>query len=238
MEENGTLQDVRVFTDLLDDVRGLCDRHVTFALVHHENKGGKVSGAWEGCGDTLLHVQGQGHGRTRLYVQKARWASEQHGTALHLAWTDGEGFAVEDKPELDDETIGEQILAAILENPGTAWGKVEEATPGVNRQRRREVRDGLLVAGEIVNVAKVDGVEVLLTECVERKPTRLFLAGDPTIAHLRPESGAVAAQSAPAGGTGGPAQLRRAPRPIGGAGVGAAAYPDDDDGSADDDIPF
>ena len=79
----------------------------TFVLVHHENKGGKVSGAWEGVGDTLLHVQGQGHGRTRLYVQKARWSSSHHATSLQLVWTDGEGFEVEDKPELDDDTIAD-----------------------------------------------------------------------------------------------------------------------------------
>jgi predicted ATP-dependent serine protease len=105
MDDAGTLQQTQEFIRLLDMVRVLCGRRVTFVLVHHENKGGKVSGAWEARGDTLFHAQGQGNGRTRLFIQKARWASAQHGTALQLVWTDGEGFAVEDNPELDDDAI-------------------------------------------------------------------------------------------------------------------------------------
>ena len=133
MDEAGTLQEVRDFMALVADVRERAGRRVAFMLVHHENKGGQVSGAWEGAGDTLLHVTGQGHGRTRLYFQKARWSSAHHATALEPAWADGEGFAVDDSPELDDDTLAEQILAFIGENPGTGWAKVEKATPGIER---------------------------------------------------------------------------------------------------------
>jgi hypothetical protein len=203
MNEAGTLQEVRDFMALIAAVRELAARHVTFVLVHHENKGGQVSGAWEGAGDTLLHVQGQGHGGTRLFVQKARWSSVYHATALNLVWTDGDGFGVEDKVELDDQTLAGHIVDVIRKNPGIGWGKVEEATPGVNRQRRRDVRDGLFAAELIVNVVSQDGADVALDHCPERKAARLFAADDPTIAHLRPDSGAAAAQLEPDSGAAG-----------------------------------
>lgn len=85
MEAAGTLQEVRDFLALVNDVRARAGRRFANVLIHHENRGGKVSGAWEGAGDTLLHVQQQSHGRLRLYVQKARWSSEQHATSLQLA---------------------------------------------------------------------------------------------------------------------------------------------------------
>lgn len=220
MNEAGTLQEVRDFMTLVGQVREQSGRRVAVALVHHENKGGQVSGAWEGAGDTLFHVQGQGHGRIRLHIQKARWSSAHHATTLQLVWADDEGFALEDKPELDDQTLAEQIRAAIDQDPGTTWTKIGEATPGVNRQRRMAVRDGLLAAGQIVNVVKdEDGAEIALAYCPERRASRFHLAGDPTIRHLLPARGAGGEQIAPArGAEGGNLHLLPAPRPIGGAG--------------------
>jgi KaiC/GvpD/RAD55 family RecA-like ATPase len=159
MNEAGTLQQVRDFMGLVQKLREQTGRHLTVILVHHENKGGQVSGAWEGAGDTLFHVQGQGHGRTRLYIQKARWSSSHHATALNLLWTEGEGFAVEDKPELDDAAIAEAILAYVREHAGTGWGKVEEAVRGVGNTTLREVRDGLLSAWKLVNVVKGEALD-------------------------------------------------------------------------------
>jgi hypothetical protein len=40
----GTLQETREFLQLLADVRRRAGRPVTFVLVHHENRAGKVSG--------------------------------------------------------------------------------------------------------------------------------------------------------------------------------------------------
>ncbi len=102
MDEAGTLQQVRDFLSLVADVRARSGRRITVILVHHENKGGAVSGAWEGSGDTLLHVEARGLGHTCLRVQKARWSSEHHGITLDLAWTDGEGFAVEHRRQIHD----------------------------------------------------------------------------------------------------------------------------------------
>jgi hypothetical protein len=222
MNEAGTLQEVRDFMRLLAALRARTGRALTIVLIHHENKGGQVSGAWEGSGDTLMHVQGQGHGKTRVHVQKARWASAYHAQTFHLTWTEGDGFEVDERPELDDNTLADLILAHVGENAGTSWTKVEEATPGVNRQRRRDVRDRLLTGGRLVNVVKEDGDEVAIDTCPERKTSRLYLADDPAISHLRPAPGAAAAQSAPGRGAEGQLHLRPAPRPIGAQGVGAA----------------
>jgi AAA domain len=225
MNEAGTLQEVRNFMALLADVRCIADRPVTFVLIHHENKGGQVSGAWEGSGDTLFHVQGQGRGKTRLYIQKARWSSARHATSLQLRWTEGEGFEVEEKPELDDAAIAEKILVAVGESPGKSWSKVEDATPGVGRKRRMDVRDGLFRSGRLVNVVKRDGALVALAECPERVASHLYQADDPSISHLLPEPGADGEQTVLGWGAGGTAHLLPAPRLKGEQGVGEQFAP-------------
>ncbi len=96
MEEAGTLQQVRDFMKLVDDVRAKAGRPLAVILVHHDNKAGNVSGAWEGAGDTLLHVEARGPGYTALEIQKARWSSEHHGQKLKLAWVPGDAFSVSD----------------------------------------------------------------------------------------------------------------------------------------------
>jgi hypothetical protein len=85
MNEAGTLQQVRDFLKLVHAVRTKAGRRLAVILAHHENKGGTVSGAWEGSGDTLLHVEARGNGSTDLHVQKARWSPEHHGAKLKLA---------------------------------------------------------------------------------------------------------------------------------------------------------
>jgi hypothetical protein len=123
MDEAGTLQQVRDFMYLIAEVRRESGRRLTVTLVHHENKGGAVSGAWEGAGDTLLHVEQRGPGHTHLFIQKARWSSEHHGTHLALTWTDGEGFEVEDERDL---------LAEVLELLSDGrWRTVDEIRKAV-----------------------------------------------------------------------------------------------------------
>jgi hypothetical protein len=108
-----------------------------------KNRAGQVSGAWEGVGDTLLHVTAMGHGKTRLHIQKARWSSTSHLKTLNLAWSDGDSFEVEDKTELDHDTLAEQIITAIAETPRISWTKVEQKTRGAGKVRRRKVRPPL-----------------------------------------------------------------------------------------------
>jgi hypothetical protein len=217
METARTLQDVRAFLALVTDLRQRSSRRLVVVLVHHENKGGKVSGAWEGVGDTLVHVQAQGQGRLRLHWQKTRWASDYHSSAMQLLWAEGDSFTVSE--ELDEETLVERILDYIAANGGTGWTAVAEATPGVNHKRRMEVRDRLFGQRRIVNARRKKGEpEEALFEVEEAKRCRLYVADDPAIAHLLPRSGAVGEQTAPPWGEGGDTQLLPAPRPLRGAG--------------------
>jgi hypothetical protein len=210
-DKPGTIPETREFGLLVDKVRDLSGRPVVFVLVHHENARGKVSGAWGGVGEALLHVTAQGRGKLRLYIEKARWSSELHQTGLQLAWAEGDSFTVEEKPELDDEAVAELIVVAVGDDPGIGWTKVEKATPGVGDHTRRRVRDQLLREGVIVNVGKDEnGVQVALDHCPPKKAAHLYPAEDPTIRHLRLRSAAVEPQSAAAGGDGGNEHLRPA----------------------------
>lgn len=144
MTEAGTIPEVRAFMALLNEVRAQAGRIVTFVLVHHENKAGTISGAWEGVGDTLLHVLGQGQGSTRLHVQKSRFSTTHHGATLQLAWTEeGEGFRVVEQVERTDDDIESELLAAVLASGGRAWSAVEEGVKG-KAGRKREIRDRLV----------------------------------------------------------------------------------------------
>lgn len=105
MNAAGTLQEVRAFMEYVADVRAQIGRPLTVILVHHENKGGTVSGAWEGAGDTLLHNEKRGNGSTDVHIQKARHASESHDTTLHLAWTPGDGFRLKDERDVHAEML-------------------------------------------------------------------------------------------------------------------------------------
>lgn len=148
---------------------------------------------------------------------------------LQLVWSDGDGFTLEDKPELDDNVLADLIVAAITENPGVGWTKVEAAVKGIRNDRKRAVRDGLLRDRRILNVVKQDGLEVALDHCPERSPARLYLAEDPTISHLRPSRGADGAQVVPLWAEGTDQPLRPAPPPIRAQGRGAdPAAPEND----------
>ena len=129
MVGHGTIEEVRNFLACLADVRRRAGRQVAFIVVHHENRAGQVSGAWEGAGDTLIHVRKRSHGRTGLHVDKARWAPAWHGKTLELLWRDGERYEVEAKPELSDDDIAEKIVDALGGNPGIGWTQRRGAHP-------------------------------------------------------------------------------------------------------------
>lgn len=120
MEELGTLQQVRDFMALIAAFRRRTCRRLVIILIHHENKGGAVSGAWEGAGDTLLHTEVKARGKTTLTVQKARWSGEWHKRKLELGWTDGEGFEVIDEGERHLES---EIGRHLAERP---WRTAKE----------------------------------------------------------------------------------------------------------------
>jgi AAA domain len=149
MEGGGTPDDVRAFVGLLAAVRALLDTAVTFLVIHHENRAGQVSGAWEPIPDLLVHVQGQGHGRLRVYWQKARWSSQLHATAIALRWADGESFEPEEPTQSTPERVWEEIEAFVLANGGCSWNDVEANVQGqsvyLRRRRGQMLDDGVLV---------------------------------------------------------------------------------------------
>jgi hypothetical protein len=158
MVGGGTPDEIRAFDELLDEVLRLVDRPFAILAIHHENRAGQISGAWERVPDTLVHVTAQGNGRTRVYWQKCRWASALHETSSHLIWADGETYTVEAKPEVTDDTMRDDLLTAVRENGGTSWTKLRD-----NRDVRGNgtelatVRDRLIAEGALVNTAARDG---------------------------------------------------------------------------------
>jgi hypothetical protein len=173
MVGGGTLDEVGAFVGLVEQVRAALERPLAGAFVHHENKAGTVSGAWEGASDTLAHVVGLGHGATRLEWEKVRWGSSLHGRAWKLVWAEGESFELDETPEVTDEDIRAGVLAAVKAQPGCTAKALEQAVEG-NAARIREMRDALLDEGELVNLGGGKGG-------VGGGGMRLYLADDAPI---------------------------------------------------------
>jgi hypothetical protein len=91
----GTPDDVNDFSNFISDLRARAGRPFALWIVHHENKSGDVSGAWERLPDTLVHVSAQGNGKTRVHWRKVRWSSRLHNTSVLLNWDDG-GFTIDE----------------------------------------------------------------------------------------------------------------------------------------------
>lgn len=97
----GTPDDINEFDRLIRDLREQTERRFALWIVHHENKAGDVSGAWERYPDSLVHIQARGNGRTHIQWRKVRWSSTLHGTGMELLWREGHSFELEVKPERD-----------------------------------------------------------------------------------------------------------------------------------------
>jgi hypothetical protein len=83
MEGAGTSDEIRDFLTNVDEALRACQQRPALFVVHHENKAGTVSGAWEREPDTLVHVQGQGH--TTPPGTRSRSATKQSCTATPTA---------------------------------------------------------------------------------------------------------------------------------------------------------
>jgi AAA domain len=170
----GTPEEIRRFEEHVTDLRQRVERPFALLVVHHENRAGRISGAWERLPDTLVHVTAQGNGRTRVFWQKARWSSAMHGTISQLVWADGESYEVEDKPEVTSETMRDELLAAVAALPGGSWTKIRdhkvkgERVVRGNTTELAAVRDRLVREGLLVNTAAREG------------QFQLWLADDPT----------------------------------------------------------
>ena len=124
MEGGGTPDEVRAFV-CATPRRGLHsgdpDAALAFILLHHENKAGEVSGAWGADPDTLVHVELDGHQRTKLTWEKCRWALAHHGKVEIYRWlpdTAGlELLDLLDGPQTATTTLDEMLAEWLLANP-------------------------------------------------------------------------------------------------------------------------
>jgi hypothetical protein len=155
MKGGGTLDEIEEFMALVEDVRERAEHDVAFRIIHHDNRAGQISGAWEGVPDVLVHVQPQGQGHVRIFWQKVKWASALHQATTHLTWADGDSFAIEDKPEITEETIAEELEARVREKGGQTWTDLRGQIKGNDREKA-SVRDRLVAKGVLVNTAKRD----------------------------------------------------------------------------------
>jgi hypothetical protein len=162
-EGGGTPKEIQAFVDVLELVRAELERPLAYELIHHENKAGGVSGAWEGATDTLVHVQARGNGHTALVWKKARWASEIHGKTWKLDWATGETFELDETPETTDEDIAETLLGLVRESPGRSWNGYDKDLGG-NAGRKRAIRDELLEDGRLVNDGTAKAMKLYLPE--------------------------------------------------------------------------
>ncbi|HEX5582516.1 bifunctional DNA primase/helicase [Gaiella sp.] len=161
MDAPGTIAEARGFLQqTLEPIRRLLDRPIAFLLLHHEAKGGKVSGAWEGVGDTLMHLQAHGHGKAALRLQKVRYGSGLQSTTINLVWGDGATFVVDEtaQPSRPERTWND-IAAYVLAHGGCAWNEVEDNVSGKGAYLRRR-RKEMLADGELINVGRGQAFEL------------------------------------------------------------------------------
>jgi hypothetical protein len=139
----GTPDDVSEFNTMIVDLHSLTPRQFALWIVHHENKAGDVSGAWERLPDTLVHVSAQGNGRTRVHWRKVRWSSRMHNTSVVLLWDDG-GFTLEEARQRD---LADELLDAFHKDD--RWRTATEAGGliAANKDRVREVLTQLVIEG-------------------------------------------------------------------------------------------
>lgn len=163
VEGGGTPEQVQAFVDLLEQVKVELGRPLAYDLIHHENKQGDVSGAWEGTTDTLIHMQKRGPGASALVWQKTRWASELQGKTWKLLWRPGLRYEIDETPELTDEFIGETLLAIVREAPGESWNHYEGLLQG-QAKRKRAIRDALLAGGDLLNLGTEKTMRLWLPE--------------------------------------------------------------------------
>lgn len=107
---NGTLGEARAFMAGVARFRERTGRPLAVVLIHHDNRAGLVSGAFEGVVDTLLRTEVHAAGKTVLHFEKVRWAPKWHRRRLDLRWTEGEGFEVAEGRG-DDSDLLDRIVS-------------------------------------------------------------------------------------------------------------------------------
>ena len=148
MVGGGTPDEIMAFENCLAETRDLAQDHpFAWWIVHHENKSGDVSGAWERVPDVLCHVQGRGHGRTHLTWRKARWSSTLHGTSVDLTWADGHGYSLAEAPPERD--LYAELPGAMPGDGSWSTGKELAQLIGAREESVREVAAALAESGAL-----------------------------------------------------------------------------------------
>jgi hypothetical protein len=129
----GTPDEVSDFERLLLTTRQLVARPFGLWVVHHENKAGDVSGAWERVPDALCHVQAQGNGHTKVTWRKARWSDRDHGRTMNLHWVvESRSFTVAEEVSYDLYAEVEDLFRTDDE-----WRTVTEVSKAIGRNKAR-----------------------------------------------------------------------------------------------------
>jgi hypothetical protein len=126
LRDNGTLPQARDFMAKVQRLRDGTGRPLATLLIHHDNRQGLVSGAFEGVVDTLLRTEVPRRGKTVLHFEKCRWAPSFHRQRLDLRWTEGEGFEVATGAGGDDRDLAANIVAWLREQPPSTAEQIAE----------------------------------------------------------------------------------------------------------------
>lgn len=205
----GTPEEVSAFERLLYDFRERTPASVALWLVHHENKAGDVSGAWERLPDTLAHARLEGRQRTLLHWRKARWSSRLHGERWTLRWAlEREGFEIVDEEataaakaaELEDARG--RIAEYVRRNAGASKTAVETAFAEVHgkggRALARRAINAELTASTpqlVVGTGKSPNGTYLYPASEANSPTRQGVLGEYGESDADPEVGTQLANS-------------------------------------------
>ncbi len=152
---SGTPDDVNEFAAMIADLRSRTEQPFALWIVHHENKAGDVSGAWERLPDTLVHVSARGNGHTQVNWRKVRWSSRMHGTSVTLSWDDA-NFTVDEKKERDYESELFVAMSTSDERWFTsrdclkALKDISEDGKAANREKVEAALDVMREAGRLV----------------------------------------------------------------------------------------
>lgn len=147
----GTPDEINEFDALVADMRSHTNRRFALWIVHHENKSGDVSGAWERYPDSLVHIQGQGNGRTRIHWRKIRWSSSLHGTSSNLVWAQGNSFELEIKPERDRRA---ELLEKLDDGE---WKGITSLSQGSRREITELILTQLKAEGIVETISPIPG---------------------------------------------------------------------------------
>jgi len=173
LEGGGTPAETVAFMKLLERVCRDSGRPIAFGLVHHENKAGDISGAFEAEFDTVIHVKAGEAKRTQLEFKKSRWSSRIHRSRATLAWqldrdgfellhTDIDGDLRAEARTAEDEAALDWLLELATTTPGIARGAAEttyqQAHPerGSRARARRVIDAQIELAVELQNTAHPD----------------------------------------------------------------------------------